>query len=285
MKTRNIVQIFVSSPSDCASERLAIGTVAKNLNSATERLSDLTIEVINWDDLYPGIGEYPQQVINQQLPDYDIYVGLWRERFGTETPVALSGTLEELERALDRYEQTRRPWVMCYFWQNSGQDIAPIKEKLKEHGCLYHLFDDTVSFESLFRNHLVSYLRNGFRPRGESTTEGGDITNRDVCMMFRISSLDVDEQTLTFRRPAVAVGRNETRNDIIISDRRVHREQGLFVCREGAVLYVDFGGGAYHVDRSGGTRSSIGPEGVALGIGDRVLLGDCANITLVAVVD
>lgn len=287
MEIQSVIQLFVSSPSDCCSERQAIGAVTEQLNTVSERLSEIKIDVIDWNDLYPGIDEYPQQVINRQLPDYDIYVGLWRERFGTQTPKAPSGTLEELDRALLRHKQTRRPWIMCYFWQNSQQDFKVIKERLKESGCLYHLFDDTVSFKSLFTNHLVGYLKKGFRQRGESTTEGviAADTTPYVCMVFRISSPKGAVENSSFHRRAVAIGRSQRRNDIIISDQRVHREQGLFVWQDRTVIYVDFAGGALFINRSGGEPQIIGPDRVKLSIGDAIELPDSSRITLLAIVD
>lgn len=289
METRNVVQIFVSSPSDCGAERCAVQRAVKELNATTVRLSEMKIEVIDWDNLYPGIDVYPQQVINRQLPDYDIYVGLWRERFGTKTPTAPSGTLEELDEALRRYDQTRRPWVMCYFLESGPQDFKEIKEKLKAHGCLYHLFDDSVSFESMFREHLIVYLKRGFRPRGESTTRDtgsqGDYPN--ACIVLNISSPDAHAQNKSFHRLAVAIGRSSTRNDLVISDQRIHREQGLFVWRDGDVLYLDLAGDASYIDGDDPCReaSRIGRRQITLKIGDAVELPDSTRITLKAVVD
>ena len=63
----------------------------------------------------PQIGPGPQQVINDQIGEYDLFVGIMWNRFGTPTDVAASGTEEEFHAALSSWRATKRPWITFYF--------------------------------------------------------------------------------------------------------------------------------------------------------------------------
>jgi hypothetical protein len=59
---------------------------------------------LRWEtDAVPELGEDGQEVINRQLVDEcDIVVALFHSRLGAPTPRAVSGTVEEIERARAR---------------------------------------------------------------------------------------------------------------------------------------------------------------------------------------
>ncbi len=70
MDVRTIVQVFLSSPSDCNAERNSITQAVNEMNKTVSSHSGIEVEVINWQDIYPGIDEYPQQVINNLKTKY-----------------------------------------------------------------------------------------------------------------------------------------------------------------------------------------------------------------------
>jgi hypothetical protein len=63
----------------------------------------------------PQIGPRPQQVINDQIGEYDLFVGMMWNRFGTPTDVAASGTEEEFLGAVYSWRAVGRPWITFYF--------------------------------------------------------------------------------------------------------------------------------------------------------------------------
>lgn len=63
----------------------------------------------------PQIGPGPQNVINKQMGEYDIFVGIMWSRFGTPTDVASSGTEEEFRIAIKSWKDQRKPWIAFYF--------------------------------------------------------------------------------------------------------------------------------------------------------------------------
>lgn len=61
------------------------------------------------------MGEDSQDVVNRQIGDFDLFVGVMWKRFGSPTKRAESGTEEEFERAYATYKEFGKPRIMFYF--------------------------------------------------------------------------------------------------------------------------------------------------------------------------
>ena len=290
MAKRIVVPLFISSSSDCTREKDAIMRAVDAYNQVARKNLDLQVFAFTQDDLYAGPakpGEHTQQVANRQLEDYEIYVGVWRESLGTPTPVASSGTVEELQKAFERRELTRRPWVMAYFWRSSPTDFSAVKSDLRKRSCFYHEFVGTNDLERKFIGHLGGYLRDQYRLKGHSTTQLGEQSKDSVLgsvhMTFDLNT-GAKKQRYSFDRSAVAVGRQPERNDIVVSSQEVHREQGVFMCIDGVVFYNDVAGDS-RVEpamRPEGPEVAYGHQVIA--IEDSVILPDGSRVVLRAVV-
>ncbi len=289
MRQRTVVELFISSPGDCGCERKFLHEAVGEYNRTARQGLDLEVRAFGPDDLYSGTGSYGQEAVNRQLNHYDIYVGIWRERSGTPTPSAPSGTIEELRRALERHRKTRRPWIMPYFWKQSSTDFAAIKNELIAHGSFFHAYDDPKRLGGMFFDHLSGYLRDEYRLPGHSTTRMDSADRHSelnaVHYTFQIFSPDGREKKLSIDQAAVAIGRQPKRNQIVFSSDRVHREQGLFVWKDGIVFYVDLGGDS-HIQYASSHNRDQGAYGQrAIEVGDAVLLPDGSRVVLRAVVD
>src|SRR5262245_58546295 len=96
------LKLFVSMTSELEAERRVIQEVIDGVNRVVEEAYGVTIKVVDWRrDVAPGIGSDPQEVINRQIADADLYVGALGTRFGTPTPRAGSGTEDEFNAAYD----------------------------------------------------------------------------------------------------------------------------------------------------------------------------------------
>jgi hypothetical protein len=289
MGQRPIVELFISSSADCDLERECLLQEVQNYNETARKMTDLEVHAFGPDNLYSGIGSHGQEVVNRQLRNYDIYVGIWRERTGTSTPVAPSGTMEELREAVQRHARTRRPWVMPYFWKRSPTDFSAIKDELVAHGCFYHSYDDPQHLGEMFFEHLSGYLRDEYRLPGHSTTRM-DSANRnsrinDVHFTFQIFSADGQERKQSVNRSVVAIGRKPDRNEIVFSSDLVHREQGMFVWKDGLVFYVDIARDSQIQYASHEPRENVQYGLTSIEVGDAVLLPDGSRVVLRAVVD
>lgn len=145
-----LVTVFVASPSDVREERDAIERAVKELNLTIAPSRNARVEVVRWETyVRPSVASDPQSAINNQVgASHDIVVGIFWGRVGTPTPRAESGTLEELDVALRRWEADNSSVeVMIYFKDDgippSQMDINQLsrlgafKESLSKRGVLY----------------------------------------------------------------------------------------------------------------------------------------------------
>ena len=102
-----VLDVFLSSPNDLDPERDFIVSVAQEWNLLRSRSTGCYINLITWQDtIAPALSSRPQQVINDQVgDDYDVYLGMMWSKLGSPTGEAESGTVEEFDRALDRYRR------------------------------------------------------------------------------------------------------------------------------------------------------------------------------------
>lgn len=111
------VRVFISSPGDVKEERERIGKVFEELNSTIAAEKGLVLEPIRWEThARTEIGDGPQAIINRQLGhDFDVFLGIMWQRFGTPTAEADSGTEEEFLHAYSAWEADRRRRILFYF--------------------------------------------------------------------------------------------------------------------------------------------------------------------------
>jgi hypothetical protein len=114
------IRIFLSTPSDIVEERRALAALVAEINDVVAFLAperEVRLKLLHYEtDSFPDVGG-PQTVIDDQIPDYDIYLGVMWKRAGTPTKDADSGTIHEFERAFQRRKKEGKPTVMFYFCQ------------------------------------------------------------------------------------------------------------------------------------------------------------------------
>lgn len=164
-----VLQVFVASPSDVSEERSLLEIVIAELNRTWSRSLSITFELIKWEtNVRPSFSTDPQAAINEQIGmEYDVFIGIFWGRLGTETPRALSGTIEEFNRAYGRFQTTKNlPEIMLYFKDapispskidaRQLQEVQEFKSSLTGKGGLYSDFEDQAGFESSLRAHLTA---------------------------------------------------------------------------------------------------------------------------------
>jgi hypothetical protein len=94
MKKMNVLRIFLASPSDVKAERDMIFALKDDLDLIIGQDKNLKFDIINWErNTYPGKGDDAQAVINGQINnEYDIFLGIFWQRFGTPTNRFESGS-------------------------------------------------------------------------------------------------------------------------------------------------------------------------------------------------
>lgn len=131
------IRIFVASPGDVQSERNQLAKVVEELNltiCAIAPEKKVVLELIRWEThVHPGLGRDAQDVVNRQIGNYDIFVGILWKRMGTPTSVAQSGTEEEFGCAYAAWKKDTTLPVLFYFCQ---QPFPPprTKEEVEQLG-------------------------------------------------------------------------------------------------------------------------------------------------------
>jgi hypothetical protein len=112
---------MIGSPSDPGSEREAATQVINEWNVQTRRPKAWCFCRPNGEThATPTTGVRPQAAINEQFADRcDIFIGMFWTRLGSKTGVAVSGTVEEI----DRFVAAGRP-TLLYF---SNRKVSPAK--------------------------------------------------------------------------------------------------------------------------------------------------------------
>ena len=172
MKPRaRIVRLFVASPSDTANEQQIVKAAIDDLNRSYGRDEGFRIDLLGWKtDSYPAIGADGQDVINRQIGDYDILLGLLSTRYGSPTSRASSGTVEEFDRAWTRFiERPEAVRIMFYFHDPAIRlsaidpyeilQIQRFKQRLQELGVLHRAYESPDQLSIDLRNHLPKVVR------------------------------------------------------------------------------------------------------------------------------
>ena len=90
------LRIFVASPGDVTDERDRLDRVIAHLRTHVAAAHGLDLELVRWEThVRPGVAADAQAVVNPKIGDYDLFIGIFWNRFGAPTGRAESGTREE----------------------------------------------------------------------------------------------------------------------------------------------------------------------------------------------
>lgn len=166
-------RIFVASPSDLSDEREAINDVISELNLTYGNPNNLTLELLKWEtNSAPGISEQGvQSIINSDIPEYDLFIGLLWMKFGTATEQYGSGTEEEFSIAHDKFKNDKNVQILIYFKNSpppsldeiNTEQLAKVREfrsGIGEKGVLYWEFNFKEELERFLRIHIRARIEN-----------------------------------------------------------------------------------------------------------------------------
>ena len=111
--------VFIASPGDLEDERAILRGLESDLNSKFAP-AGIRIRMTGWEERPPAYGR-PQQQINPMVDACDLFIGLLRRKWGTETGLYASGFEEEFERALMRRENTGELSEISMFFSKISQ--------------------------------------------------------------------------------------------------------------------------------------------------------------------
>lgn len=99
--TSTVLYVMIASPGDVGAGREAVMRAITSWNEANTRPRGIVVVPLRWETVSPQAGAHPQAILNAALLDNaDSVVGIFGSRIGTATPAAISGTAEEIDRAI-----------------------------------------------------------------------------------------------------------------------------------------------------------------------------------------
>ncbi|MPZ17397.1 MAG: DUF4062 domain-containing protein [Luteitalea sp.] len=167
---RNVLTVFIASPSDLAPERQRAFDVVADVNDVL-RPTNWAIELLGWEDTLPGYGR-PQALINRDVERCDLFIGaVWR-RWGTAPAtdsLFSSGLEEEFSIAVKRRDRTPSPEIWVFFKKVDLAQIADAGAQLQRviafreslvasKTVLFKEFEDVAAWEKMLRTYLIRHV-------------------------------------------------------------------------------------------------------------------------------
>lgn len=161
--------------------------VIRRINETLGEILSLQLSLWSWErQAPPSLGE-PQDLINPHLDKADIVVAILWNRFGTQGSKGMTGTQEEVLRAIGQWQVEGRPRVMIYrCTRPSTLDLeghlqaAELEVFLKKlPPALTHSYEGVRDFEKHVEQHLRMVLRalSDTTPKEPSTNRKKQIAN------------------------------------------------------------------------------------------------------------
>ena len=170
-RVETVLRVFVASPGDVADARWRLQKVVEELNYTWSRTTALRLDLVRWEThAFSDIGADAQEVINRQLDEFDIFLGIMWKRLGQPTPRAESGTKEEFIRARRRYEANPKAVRIMFYFKDAPPSLLSdvdtgeldavrrFRDEVAQSGVFYWTFTTTSKFEELVRQHLNRQL-------------------------------------------------------------------------------------------------------------------------------
>jgi hypothetical protein len=173
METRKIYKCFISSPGDCKNERDACQRVIDKVNNGLATHLGINFETFMWEnDVLPDMGSNGQEIIDESIKksNYDIFIGIMKNRFGQPTKKAGSGTEHEFNDAIERKSKNQNflPQIIFFFGKelidpdnfdnDQYQKVKEFKRNIGSKG-LYVDFDSIEIFEKKLEDDLNLFAK------------------------------------------------------------------------------------------------------------------------------
>jgi mRNA-degrading endonuclease RelE of RelBE toxin-antitoxin system len=199
-------QIFIASPSDLAEEREAISEVINELNTTYGSPNNLHLELLKWENnSAPGISNISvQDVINKDIPTYDIFIGFLWMKFGTPTENYGSGTEAEFEIAYKKFKNDNPIQILFYFKNAVPQSLEEIdtdqlskvrefKNKLGDKNTYYWEFTVREELEKFLRLHIPKRIDQLRAMQVESSQPLEEIEIKDKIESSDVEVIEAEE--------------------------------------------------------------------------------------------
>jgi hypothetical protein len=165
---RTVLTVFIGSPGDLQAEREETRKVIDGLNRHLARNLGVFVELRGWEDTLPGYSR-PQDKINEDIQQSDLFIGLVWRRWGTATGQYCSGFEEEYAVAKEQRSKEELEDIWLFFKEVSedmlrdpGEQLRRVQQFKEEvtsrREVLYDGFQSTEDWSTKLFNYLSDYL-------------------------------------------------------------------------------------------------------------------------------
>ena len=168
---RDVLKVFVGSPNDLKPERRKSREVVDRVNRHLARNLGIYVELRGWEDTLLGSSR-PQQLINEDVREADLFIGLMWQRWGSPTSRDggySSGFEEEYELAREQLKAGQLEDIWLFFKEigeeRRGDPGAQLSQVLlfqrrvaEEKDVFYKEFPTPERWGELLYDSLVEYL-------------------------------------------------------------------------------------------------------------------------------
>lgn len=165
---RNILSVFVASPRDLSDERKTLRDVVERLNKIYGKRIGWQIELLGWEDTLAGFSR-PQTLINKDVENCDLFIGMLWKRWGTESGEFSSGFEEEFSIARSRRLNGDKPEIWMFFkrieeelFKDPGEQLKKCiqfkKQLIEGKELLFKEFENMSAFSDIAFDDLSAYL-------------------------------------------------------------------------------------------------------------------------------
>ncbi|WP_223033504.1 STAND family AAA ATPase [Hanstruepera marina] len=177
MELLKIFKCFISSPGDCKLEREICEEIIQEINNGLAQHLGLNFKPFMWEnDVLPDMGANGQEIIDEHIEksNYDIFIGLMKNRFGHPTKKAGSGTEHEFNDALERKKNSQNiePKIIFFFGKDEvdidnpeieeivkqRKKVKDFKNRIQDNG-LYVDFENEEDFKRLLKQKLELFIK------------------------------------------------------------------------------------------------------------------------------
>ncbi len=193
------IRIFVGYPEDVKVECNALAQVVDEHQKTLGFERNLSIQLLQWEThSFPGMGDI-QNMIDQQIGEYDIFVGVFWKRYGN------GGTIKEFNRAYSLWKKHKKPHIMVYFCERKffPATLTELREMEKvmnfrnaiDNNGLVWTFKKKKEFIRLTNTHLYRAIINVVEEKIDQSIQAFNIAVQKVKEhQSRINNLTYEEK-------------------------------------------------------------------------------------------
>lgn len=206
MENRKIFKCFISSPGDCNEERENSIKIINELDLGFAKHFGVGIETFMWEyDVLPDMGRNGQEIIDEYIKksNYDVFIGIMKNRFGHPTKKAGSGTEHEFKDAIERKKTDKNgfPRIIFFFGKENVdpdkfdfeqyQKVKAFKSGISSDG-LYVDYNDIDNFELLLKQKLELFIKEN------TQIENAEKKMSEIDIILRHLENDLEESLTTY---------------------------------------------------------------------------------------